>query len=115
MFRPGLCLLLAQLMLPLAALAVDNAAIQVTDRALVFTHTGTDAKDPANTSGYNLGPSIALLPDGRLMAVWFSSPSEGARSQRIMQAFSSDQGRTWGAASVLQDFAGQADSSFNCC
>jgi hypothetical protein len=26
-----------------------------------------------------------------------------------MQAFSSDQGRTWGAATVLQDFDGQAD------
>ena len=43
------------------------------------------------------------------MAAWFSSPSEGAESQRIMQAFSSDQGRTWGEATVLQDFAGKAD------
>jgi hypothetical protein len=105
-----LCFLIACLVTPLAALhAADTSAIQITDRVAVFTHTSTDAKDPANISGYNLGPSIALLPDGRLMAVWFSSPSEGAESQRIVQAFSADQGRTWGAASVLQDFAGQAD------
>ncbi len=105
-----LSFLVACLATTLSALhAADSPTIQITDRTVVFTHTSTDAKDPANTSGYNLGPSIALLPDGRLMAVWFSSPSEGAASQRIVQAFSEDQGRTWGSASVLQDFVGQAD------
>jgi len=81
----------------------------ITDRTVIFKHTGTDPKDPSNTSGFNLGPSIALLPDGRLMAAWFSSPSEGAESQRIMQAFSADEGRTWGEATVLQDLADKAD------
>jgi predicted neuraminidase len=89
--------------------AEGPAQIQITDRTVVFKHTGTDPEAPTNTSGYNLGASVALLPDGRLMAVWFSSPSEGAESQRILQAFSLDHGRTWGAATVLQDFAGQAD------
>ncbi len=104
------CFLIAFLISPLAALdAAEESAIQITDRTVVFTHTSTDAKDPANTSGYNLGPSLALLPDGRLMASWFSSPSEGAESQRIVQAFSSDQGRTWGEATVLQDISGRAD------
>jgi predicted neuraminidase len=94
----------------LASLHAQEApAIQITDRTVIFKHTSTDPKDPANTSGFNLGPSIAVLPDGRVMAVWFSSPSEGATSQRIVQAFSSDQGRTWGSATVLQDFDGQAD------
>ncbi|MBK8035705.1 MAG: exo-alpha-sialidase [Verrucomicrobiaceae bacterium] len=103
-------LLLILLTAPLAALHAQEApAIQITDRTVIFKHTSTDPKDPANTSGFNLGPSIVALPDGRVMAVWFSSPSEGAESQRIVQAFSSDQGRTWGAASVLQDFAGRAD------
>lgn len=83
--------------------------IQITDRNVIFTHPSTDPKDPANTSGYNLGPSIAVLPDGRLMAAWFSSPSEGAESQRIVQAFSSNQGRTWSEATVFQDIAGKAD------
>ena len=98
----------ALVLAPLAALHAEPP-YAITDRTVIFTHTSTDPNDPANTSGYNLGPSIALLPDGRLMAVWFSSPSEGADSQRIVQAFSSDQGRSWGEATVLQDFAGKAD------
>jgi predicted neuraminidase len=103
-------ILTALLLAPLAALhAAESSPIQITDRAVIFKHTSTDPKDPANTSGYNLGASITVLPDGRVMAVWFSSPSEGAESQRIMQAFSADQGRTWGEATVLQDFAGKAD------
>ena len=104
------CFLIAYLIIPLAALdAAEESAIQITDRTLIFKHTHSDAKAPDNTSGFNLGPSLALLPDGRLMAAWFSSPSEGAESQRIVQAFSSDQGRTWGEATVLQDIAGRAD------
>ena len=105
-----LTLLTALLLAPLAALrAAEASQIQISDRAVIFKHTSTDPKDPANTSGYNLGASITVLPDGRVMAVWFSSPSEGAESQRIMQAFSADQGRTWGEAAVLQDLAGKAD------
>ncbi len=102
-------LIAALLIPPLAAIHAETSPIQITDRTVVFTHTSTDPKDPANTSGYNLGPSIAMLPDGRLITAWFSSPAEGAESQRIMQAFSLDQGRTWGAATVLQDIAGKAD------
>ena len=105
-----LALLLAVLLSPLAALHAEEASpIQITDRAVIFKHTHTDPKDPANTSGFNFGPSVAVLPDGRVMAAWFSSPSEGAESQRILQAFSADQGRTWGEATLLQDFAGRAD------
>ena len=89
--------------------AADVSPLEITDRTVIFTHTNTDPKDTANTSGYNMGPSITVLPDGRLMAVWFSSPSEGAESQHIVQAFSSDQGRTWSEATVLQDFAGKAE------
>ena len=86
-----------------------DSPISITDRAVVFQHTGTDPEDPTNPSGYNFGPSLAALPDGRVMAAWFSSPSEGAVSQRLMRAFSSDGGRTWGAPKILQDFAGAAD------
>jgi predicted neuraminidase len=103
-------LLTALLLAPLLPLpASEIVAAEISDRAVIFTHTSTDPKDPANTSGFNLGPTVTLLPDGRLMAAWFSSPSEGAESQRIVQAFSSDQGRTWGAATVLQDVPGKAD------
>ena len=49
-----------------------------------------------------------MLPDGRVMAVWFSSPSGGGTSQRIMQVFSSDQGRISGAkaGSILNSIDG---------
>ena len=108
--KPTLTLLIVLLLTPPAALhAEESSSIQISDRAVIFKHTSTNPKDPANTSGFNQGPSIAVLPDGRVMAVWFSSPSEGATSQRIMQAFSSDHGRTWGKATVLQDFEEQAD------
>jgi predicted neuraminidase len=105
--KTRLALFTALLLAPLHG--EEAPAVRITDRAVIFKHTSTDAKDPANTSGFNQGPTITLLPDGRLMAAWFSSPSEGAESQRILQAFSSDQGRTWGEATVLQDIAGKAD------
>lgn len=104
------CLHAALLLLPFATLrGAETSPLQITDRSIIFKHTSTDPKDAANTSGFNQGPSINVLPDGRVMAAWFSSPSEGAESQRIMQAFSSDQGPTWSEATVLQDFAGKAD------
>ena len=108
--KHALTLLTTLLLVPLAALhAAETSPLQISDRTVIFKHTNTDPKDPANTSGFNQGPSITTLPDGRVMAVWFSSPSEGADSQRIMRAFSSDQGRTWDEATVLQDFVGEAD------
>ena len=105
-----LTLLPALLLAPLASLhPAATSPIQISDHTVIFKHTSTDPKDPANTSGFNQGPSITALPDGRVMAVWFSSSSEGAESQRIMQVFSADQGRIWGEATVLQDFVGEAD------
>ena len=62
----------------IAPLHAETPPIQITDRTVVATHTSTDPKDPSNTSGFNFGPSVAVLPDGRVMAAWFSSPSEGA-------------------------------------
>ena len=100
--------LTALFLLPPSALHAESP-ITITDRAVIFTHTGTDSEDPSNTSGYNFGPSVAALPDGRVMAAWFSSPSEGAVSQRLVQAFSADGGRTWGEPTILQDFEGAAD------
>ncbi len=99
---------IALLLAPLAALSVE-APVQITDRAVIAVHTGTDPKDPANLSGYHFGPTATQLPDGRVMAAWFAAPSEGALSQRLMQASSSDEGRTWSEATVLQDFEGSPD------
>lgn len=101
--------LLLILALVLPATLHAESPITITDRAVVVRHTGSDPEDPANTSGYNFGPCVAALPDGRVMAAWFSAPSEGAVSQRLVQAFSADGGRTWGAPTILQDFEGAAD------
>lgn len=71
-----LTLITALLLSSVAALHAE-VSIATGDRADIFKHPSTDPKDPANTSGFNQGPSIAVLQDGRVMAVWFSSPSEG--------------------------------------
>ncbi|MBI5687337.1 MAG: exo-alpha-sialidase [Verrucomicrobia bacterium] len=92
--------------------ASDSArqpVIEILHRSTIFEHTGTDSKDPANTTGFNHAPSVVLLPDGRLMTAWYSAPFEGSPKQKILSAFSSDQGRTWSAATTLQDFEDRAD------
>jgi predicted neuraminidase len=89
--------------------AAEEPAIRILHRATVFHHTGTDPKDPANATGFNHCPSLTLLPDGRLLAVWISGPFEGSSRQKLLGSFSSDQGRTWSAADTVQDFPGKAD------
>ena len=62
-------LITAFLLAPLAALHAQEApALQISDRAVIFKHTSTDPKDPANTSGFNFGPSVAVLPDDGYVA-----------------------------------------------
>lgn len=85
------------------------AAVVIVDQAVVFRHTGTDPKDPANATGFNHAPSVVALPDGRLMVVWFSAPFEGSSRQRISRSFSADKGRSWTPAETIQDFPGRAD------
>ncbi|HYF37422.1 MAG TPA: sialidase family protein [Prosthecobacter sp.] len=94
---------------PLAAEEGKADFMQIIEQTTIFQHTASNPEDPANTSGLNHGPSIACLPDGRLMAAWFSAPFEGAPSQRIMQAFSSDQGHSWTTPTVLQDVPDRSD------
>ena len=86
-----------------------DAPIKILEQSVVFRHIGSDPKDPANTTGFNHAPSVVVLPDGRLLAAWFSGPFEGAPQQQILRSFSADQGRTWSPAETLQDFAGAAD------
>jgi len=63
--------LTALLLVSLDALHAE-AAFAVTDRTVIFKHTSTDPQDAVNTAGFNHGPSMMLLPDGRVMAAWFS-------------------------------------------
>ncbi|MFN0075812.1 MAG: hypothetical protein ACKVY0_04985 [Prosthecobacter sp.] len=64
--KPTLSLLPALLLTPLVALhAAETSPIQISDHTVIFKHTSTDPKDPANTSGFNstlLNIVIAILP-----------------------------------------------------
>ncbi|MCI0628746.1 MAG: glycoside hydrolase [Acidobacteria bacterium] len=82
---------------------------RILSRTKVFIHPASDIKDPANRNGFNHAPSVTLLPDGRLLAVWFSGPFEGSLRQSLMGSYSSDHGFTWTAARVVQDFGGGSD------
>jgi predicted neuraminidase len=91
------------------SLGVEPTPIEVIERSTVFAHPSLDPKDQAPAWDLNHGPSVTILPDGRVMAAWWTAPAEGAPSQRIMRAFSSDEGRTWDRAVVLQDTPNRAD------
>ena len=81
----------------------------IISEAMVFAHPTADPYDPNNRFGFNHAPSVVLLPDNRLMAVWFSAPFEGAVNQLILGSFSSDLGKSWSPAQVIQDFPHKSD------
>ena len=86
-----------------------NIAPQVIARSVVYKHPSTDPYARDNFHGFNHAPSIVSLPDGRLLAAWFSGPFEASVDQDIFAAISADDGRTWGKAFVLQDFPHSSD------
>lgn len=82
---------------------------RILSRAMVFAHPTADPYDPNNRLGFNHAPSVVLMPDNRLMTVWFSAPFEGSVNQVILGSFSSDLGQTWSPAQVIQDFPHKSD------
>jgi BNR repeat-like domain len=81
----------------------------ILSRAMVFAHPTADPYDPRNRFGFNHAPSVVLLPDDRLLAVWFSAPFEAAVTQLILGSFSSDLGQTWSPAQPIQNFPHKSD------
>ncbi|MFB3904612.1 MAG: sialidase family protein [Acidobacteriota bacterium] len=75
----------------------------------VFIHENGDPYDLENRFGFNHGPSVTTLPDGRLLAAWFSGPYEASVRQVILGAFSSDGGLNWTPARVIQDLPRTSD------
>jgi predicted neuraminidase len=73
-------------------------------KTTVYKHPSEDPYAFDNHFGFNHAPSVTLLPDGRLLAAWFSGPHEASVKQVIQGAYSSDEGKTWTKATVLQDF-----------
>lgn len=82
---------------------------QILSRSLIFKHPNADPYDPKNLYGFNHATSVITLPDGRLLAAWFSGPFEAAVNQVILGSFSSDGGRTWSRAKVLQNTPTKSD------
>jgi predicted neuraminidase len=78
-------------------------------RSAVFVHPSSDPYDCRDHYGFNHAPSVVALPDGRLLAAWFSAPFEASVNQVILGAYSADGGLTWGPPVVLQDFPRVSD------
>jgi Neuraminidase (sialidase) len=92
-----------------AGAGLCQPGLQIESRSVVFAYPEKDPYDPFNRYGFNHAPSVVTLPDGLLLAAWFSGPYEAAVSQVILAAVSSDGGRTWGQAFVLQDSPRRSD------
>jgi hypothetical protein len=82
---------------------------KILSRATVFTHPSSDPYARDNYYGFNHAASVTTLSDGRLLSAWFSGPFEASVDQVILGSYSSDGGRTWSAARVLQDFPHVSD------
>lgn len=110
--RPAFLMILL-LAFPLALVtgggSVRDSGMTVLYRSEIFLHPSSDPYDLSNRYGFNHAPSVVALPDGRLLAAWFSGPFEASVHQLILGANSSDQGRTWSEAVVLQDFPRTSD------
>lgn len=82
---------------------------QVESVASVFDYPNTDPYDRNNLYGFNHAPNVATLPDGRLLASWFTGAHEGDIHQLILGATSRDGGRSWSPAAPLVDLPRKSD------
>lgn len=101
-FRPAQLALVA-LLFSTTAFA---AKIEV---STVFEYAKSDPYDRTNLYGFNHAPNVTLLPDGSLIAAWFSGAHEGDVHQLILQAKSSDGGKSWSQATPLVDIPRKSD------
>ncbi|HTO02674.1 MAG TPA: sialidase family protein [Opitutus sp.] len=97
--------------LAIAALVGVAAAqpVQLESTAVVFAYPHTDPYDRHNLYGFNHAPNVAVMPDGSLLASWFSGAFEGDVHQVILGAKSSDGGRTWEVAEQIVDIPRTSD------
>jgi hypothetical protein len=105
--RCGLAGLLGFVILQGTCRAQLSAVLE--SKATVFKYSRSDPYDRENLYGMNHAPSIIRLPDGKLCAAWFSGPFEASVHQVILGSFSSDGGKTWSEAQVLNDEPRKSD------
>ena len=91
----------------LAALALLAMSVPVLGRpgvsvirSVIYQHDPVQA--PGSTY-YNHAPTLERLPDGTLVAAWFSGEREGAVDNKIMLARSTDDGNSWSEAIAVID------------
>jgi predicted neuraminidase len=97
------------LVLMLAAPGVARAQLTVVSSHTVYLHPADDPYDPLNRTGFNHAPNVTVLPDGKLFAAWFSGPFEASVHQSVLGSYSSDSGRTWSPAQIMNDFPRRSD------
>ncbi len=95
----------------LVAVALVTAAFgaKVEFESTVFDYGNADPYDRGNHHGFNHAPNVAILPDGRLLAAWFSGAYEGDVHQAILGATSADGGKTWAPAAPIVDLPRKSD------
>lgn len=101
--KRSLCALLS------LSLFLSESHAQEKEISTVFSYPKSDPYDLSNLYGFNHAPNVTLLPDGRLLAAWFSGPYEASVHQLILGAYSEDGGRTWGEAQLLMDTPRKSD------
>ena len=87
----------------------DPPSLKLQGASVVFRYARDDPYDRQNLYGFNHAPSVVSLPDGRLLAAWFSGPFEASVHQAILGAYSADGGRTWSSEEVLHDAPRRSD------
>jgi len=95
-----------------ATLSMAHAAergVAIESKSTVFDYGNADPFDRGNLYGFNHAASVAQMPNGDVLAAWFSGPFEGSVHQVIYGARSTDGGKTWGQGRVLQDDPQKSD------
>lgn len=95
----------------LMALVAPHGLAQKTEgeAILVFSYPDTNPYNRENLYGFNHAPNVTTMPDGRLLAAWFSGPYEGSVHQVILGCTSEDGGKTWSKAEVMVDYPRECD------
>lgn len=94
-----------QLVSCLSALVLSagaSPAVEI-EMSTVFAYPKRDPYDLANLHGFNHAPNVTVMPDGHLLAAWFSGPYEGSVHQLILGSVSEDGAKSWSDAKVIQD------------
>ena len=82
---------------------------EIVRRGTVFVHPRSDPYARDADRNFNHAPSIILMPDNRLLTMWFSTPWEGHHWQAFLTSYSADGGDSWSGARVFQDTHGSPD------